>query len=58
MSEIHDTAISSNNSGTKNSPYGLKKVLSASLGQVDFLAGLVTFKTYLPNGQGSSIVIL
>ena len=35
-----------------------KKVLSASLGQVDFLAGLVTFKTYLPNGQGSRIVIL
>ena len=31
-----------------------KKVLSISLGQVDFLAEQVTFKTYLPSGQGGS----
>ena len=28
---------------------GLKQVLSSSPGQVDFLAGQVTFKAYLPN---------
>ena len=30
---------------------GLKKVLSTSQGQVDFLAEQVTFKAYLPNRQ-------
>ena len=55
---LHDTPITSNNGGTKNSPQGLKKVPSASLGQVDYLAGQVTFKTYLPIVQGSRIVIL
>ena len=28
--------------------------LSSSLGKADFLAEQVPFKTYLPNGQGSS----
>ena len=35
----------------------LKKVLSVSLGQVDFLAGLVTFKDYLANWQGPRQII-
>ena len=34
-----------------------KKVLSVSLGQVDFLAGHVTFKDYLPNWQGPRQII-
>jgi len=37
---------------------GLKKVQSGSPGQADFLAGQVTFKAYLLNGQGSRQVIL
>jgi len=35
----------------------LKKVLSVSLGQVDFLAGHVTFKDYLPYWQGPRQII-
>ena len=31
---------------------GLNKVLSSSPGQVDFLAGQVTFKAHLLNGPG------
>ena len=34
------------------------KVMSGSLGQVAFLAGRVSFKASLPNGQGSQEVIL
>lgn len=34
-----------------------KKVLSVSLGQVDFLAECVTFKDYLPNWQGPRQII-
>ena len=34
-----------------------KKVLSLSLGQVDFLAGHVAFKDYLPNWQGPRQII-
>ena len=30
----------------------LRKVQCGSPGQADFLAGQVTFKAYLPNGQG------
>ena len=33
---------------------GSKKVLSGRTGQVDFLAGKVTFKAHLHNMQGSS----
>ena len=33
---------------------GLKNVLSSSLGQVDFLAGQVTFKAHLLKGPGKS----
>ena len=36
---------------------GSKKVSSGILEQVDFLAGQVTFKAYLPNRQGSKQVI-
>ena len=35
----------------------LKKVLSVSLGQVDFLVGHVSFKDYLPNWQGPRQII-
>ena len=31
---------------------GLKKVQSPNLGQLDFLAGQVTYKVPFPNGQG------
>ena len=37
---------------------GLKKVQSGSPGQIDFLAGQIIFKAYLPNGQGSVILLL
>ena len=37
---------------------GFKTVLSGIPGQVDFLAGQVTFKACLPNRQGSKQVIL
>ena len=37
---------------------GSKKVQSSSLGQVDFFAGQVIFKAYLPNVPGSRQVIL
>ena len=36
---------------------GSKRVPSISPGQVDFLAEQVTFKTYLPSGKGSKILI-
>ena len=35
-----------------------KKVLPSSVGQVDFLAGQVTFKAYLSNGQEFKQLIL
>ena len=37
--------------------HGLTKVPSGGPGQVDFLAGQVTFKAYLPNGQRPKQVI-
>ena len=37
---------------------GLKKVQSGSPGQLDFLGGQIIFKAYLPNGQGSVILLL
>ena len=38
--------------------YYYKKVPSAgSLGQADFLARQITFKPYLPDGQGSNNII-
>ena len=35
---------------------GSKKVSSRRKGQIDFVAGPVTFKAHLCNGQGSSIL--